>query len=621
MKENYLTGTHINRGHDTSPQTIFAGSIALLLLIVGLFVGYCIPGYSTTSRMISSTLQTLITAQASVLAIVFSVAFVATQIVSARYSPAFIRLFVKSPLLREALYLAIGSIFLSLGILISLPVLGLDAQQSLFVWSIEVTGAVLLGVAIYAGIFFEQTTPTNLLRQYQTQLSPTDYRNQSVDAGAENSLADHPLQPLYDLTRTSIQRDELAVASEGEKAIYEITNMTVKSQVKTGEVNTIDVPESYNDQYATTDDSAKIGILFTPVLSEYFPRIALSAVDTNYIELSHNSIGHLGDLGVKGAEYECHTLADLALISIYSDVMMGLSDPIKDGSGQNRALHFSVENSLDIIGQYIDNQNFEHFHEMSPHAYEIMRWVDGITPNENLVQNVTIKELVERQVDWYKKVVSEFDSELFREDPTVEEMLGNKGQTGLNLDQDWDARQHENLKISALINIRLHMMTITAKHYKSIDWPDDGAIPVFISSAWRDLLEYAVTNPPAASAIVLLQRYIEIVGYTLVERDDSSYLEGTSNLTMILRSGGIVPFEIAFNRILENPEQEDFFGYTTFRGLGRGQLWFPFRMYDYSDEFIEAVKGIRTNLRQEYWDKRFEAGRSDANFLDQYLRY
>lgn len=602
-------------------RRIFAGLIALLLLITGLFVGYCIPGYSATSRIISGTLQTLITAQASVLAIVFSVAFVATQIVSARYSPAFIRLFVKSPLLREALYLAIGSIFLSLGILVSLPVLGLDAQQSLFVWSVEVTGAVLLGVAIYAGIFFEQTTPTNLLRQYQTQLSPTDYRNQSVNAGAENSLADHPLQPLYDLTRTSIQRDELAVASEGEKAIYEITNMTVESQVKTGEANTIDVPESYDDQYATTDDSAKIGILFTPVFSEYFPRIALSAVDTNYIELSHNSISHLGDLGVKGAEYECHTLADLALISIYSDIMMGLSDSIKDSSGQSRALHFSVENSLDIIEQYIDNQDFEHFHETSPHAYEIMRWADSITPNENLVQNVTIKELVERQVDWYKKIVSKFESELLREDPTVEEMLGNKGQTGLNLDQDWNARQHNSLKISALINVRLHMMTITAKHYKSVDWPDDGTVPVFISSAWRDLLEYAVTHPPAASSILLLQRYIEIVGYTVVERDDSSYLEGTSNLIMILQSGGIVPFEIVFKRILENPEHEDFFGYTTFRGLGRGLLWFPFRMYDYSDEFLEAVKGLRANLRQNYWDKRFEAGRSDANLLDQYLRY
>jgi uncharacterized membrane protein len=121
-------------------RRLFAGSVALLLLVIGLFVGYCLPNYSATSGMISSTLQTLITAQASVLAIVFSVAFVATQIVSARYSPAFIKLFVKSPLLREALYLAIGSIFLSLGVLVLLPVLGLDAQQSLFVWSVEVTG-------------------------------------------------------------------------------------------------------------------------------------------------------------------------------------------------------------------------------------------------------------------------------------------------------------------------------------------------------------------------------------------------------------------------------------------------------------------------------------------------
>lgn len=38
-------------------------------------------------------------------------------------------------------------------------------------------------------------------------------------------------------------------------------------------------------------------------------------------------------------------------------------------------------------------------------------------------------------------------------------------------------------------------------------------------------------------------------GYTLVERDGSSYLEGPANLTMILNDGGIVPFEIAFNRI------------------------------------------------------------------------
>jgi PAS domain-containing protein len=165
-------------------------------------------------------------------------------------------------------------------------------------------------------------------------------------------------------------------------------------------------------------------------------------------------------------------------------------------------------------------------------------------------------------------------------------------------------------------------MTLTAKHSKSVDWPDDdGTVSMFISGAWRDLLEYAVIHLPAASSILLLQRYIEIVGYTLVERGYSSYLEGPSNLMMVLHSGGIIPFEIAFNQILENPEYEDFSGYTTFRGLGRGLLWFPFRMYDYSDEFREAVKDLLADLRQKYWDKRFEAAGSAASAIDHYLQY
>lgn len=603
-------------------RRVLAGLIVLFLLGIGLLIGYCLPDYSATSGMIGSTLQTLIAAQASVLAIVFSVAFVATQIVSARYSPAFIKIFVRSPLLREALYLAIGSIFISLGVLVLLPVLRLNTQQSLFVWSVEITGAVLLGVAIYAGLFFEQTTPTNLLRQYQSQLSPTDYQSQSIDAGAENSLADHPLQPVYDLTRTSIQRDELAVASEGEKAIHEIVDTVVDDRVRTGKVDIIDVPENYDDQYATTEDASKIGILFTPVLSQYFPRIALSAASTNYIKLSQSSINHLGDIGMKGVEHECHTLADLALMAIYSDIMLGLSDPIEDSSGHSRALHFSVENSLNIIGQYVYNGDLEHFHEVSPHAYEVMRWADGITPNQNLVQNVTINELIERQVEWYKKTVSEFEDELSQKNPTVKEMLGNRDRDGVSLNRDWDSRQHENLKISSLINIRLHMMTITARNYKSVDWPgESGTVPIFISSAWRELLEYAVTHPPAASGILLLERYLEIVGYTLVERDNPSSLESSANLVMVMNVGGIIPFERAFNRILENPEHEDFFGYTTFRGLGRGSLWFPFRMYDYSDEFIEAVKELRADLRTKYWDERFEKAQSTASSLSQLLQY
>lgn len=601
-------------------RRLLAISIGLLLLIVAVFFGYCIPNYSVSSETISSTLQALITAQASVLAIVFSVAFVTTQIVSSRYSPAFIKLFVKSPLLREALYLSVGSIFIPLSVLTLSPLIGLNAQQSLYIWSIEITGAVLLVVLIYAGILFEQTTPTNLLRQYKNQLSSTDYRNQSIDAGENNSLADHPLQPIYDLTRSSIQRDEIAVASEGEETLYEIVDKTVEDQIKTDKISSIELPEDYDDEYATTDESAKVGILFTPVLSKYLPRIALSTIDKNYIEISEASINHLGRIGEKGANYGCYTLSDLALMTIYSDIMLALSDPIEEDSGHSRALHFTVENSLDIVGQHIENNDLEHFHEVSPHVYEIMRWVDGVTPKQDLVHNPTIKELIDRQVDWYKAITEKFKTEISEENPTLSEMLGNKNKDDLKIGQSFDSKQHNNLKISALINIRLHMMTITAKNYKSRDWPDEnGTVPMFINGAWRDLLKYAVTNPPAASAVLLLQRYIEVVGHETVERDDTSYTEGPANLFFILDTGGILPFEVAFNRIMENPEHEDYFGYSTFRGLGRGSLWFPFRMYDYSEEFIDAIKGLRADLRKKYWGDKFEKGASTGEELNQYL--
>lgn len=198
----------------SSQRRVLAGGIGLLLLTVGLVFGYCLPGYVIRTNLISSTLQTLITAQASILAIVFSVVFVATQIVTSKYSPAFIKMFLDSSILRDALYLAIGSILLPLSILSLMPVLERDMQESLFVWNIGVTAAVLVSVAIYAATLINQTAPTNLLRQYRSQLSPLDYRRQSVEAGKENSVADHPVQPVYDLTRSSIQDNNFALAVE-----------------------------------------------------------------------------------------------------------------------------------------------------------------------------------------------------------------------------------------------------------------------------------------------------------------------------------------------------------------------------------------------------------------------
>ncbi|WP_157884779.1 DUF2254 family protein [Halorubrum aethiopicum] len=601
-------------------RRLFAGSIALLLLFVGVFVGYCIQAYSPSSETITSTLQTLVMAQASVLAIVFSVTFVVSQIVSTRYSPAFIKLFVRSPLFREALYLAIGSIIVLLTILGLIPALGTNAKESLFIWMIGVSGAVLVGVVIYIGEFLEQTTPTNLLRHYHAQLTPESYREQSIEAGKNNSLADHPLQPIYDLTRTSIQQDELAVASEGEETIHQITNDVIESQIAADGIDSIVIPDEYEDKYAQSEESERIGLLFTPVLSEYLPRIALSSVEENYIELSQNAVNHIGDLGGKGIQYNNITISDLALISIYNDVMLGIPDPLEEESGQSRVLHTSITNSLDIMGYLIENRDYDLFLDRSSHAYEMMRWVDGVTPKKNLVHNVTIKELIDRQVEWYKKTVSENAKEIEAIDPPIHEMVGSRDRDSIH--SNYDPRQHSNSTISILINIRIHMMTITAQHYQSVDWPDDGGtIPMYISGAWRELLVYSFNHPPTASAILLAQRFLETVGYTAVRRGEKSDFEGMPTLTIVLREGGIIPLEIAFDRILKNPSFDDVFGLESFRGLPRHTAWIPFSMENHSDEFLETIKKIRGDVRTKYWNRRFKKGRSNAEILEVHIQY
>jgi len=542
----------------------------------------------------------LVLAQASLLAIVFSVAFIATQIVSSRYSPEFISILTTSPLLRDAFFVVVASISSSIISLVLLPVLSASVARTLYILSIGLGLGVLWGIYTHVTTLINHATPAELLRKYEERLLPHKYQRQAVNAAERDIISEHPLQPAYDLTRSSIERNELAVAMTGENTLYKIASTVVNRQICTDQYTSITVPEGYEGKYTTTDASHKVGVLFEPVLSHYLPRTALKGAESGYTELSTNAIEHMGDLGVKSTDCGDTHLPNLAVFSMYHKVLKGLPDPLPDTTTYQNTIYQGVDSVLDVIEASLANEEFDQFHEQSPMLYEVMRISDGVIPPDQLHDNAVIRNLLEREQEWYEKVIKEDLGGIDGADLTYEDILGKKGSTSPLNNREWDAVQHESPGVSALINIRLHMMATVAQHFKSLRQTDITAYSSLIIFCFSNMIETAADLGPRPSAVLLTQRYIEIAIY-LSSNWESVGADQSIELSQLMLDGHEGIICDAFDRVLNNSLSDDIILYRGFRNLPRSLIWTPFKMGEYSDEYLEDVRELQISVKQRYW--------------------
>lgn len=183
------------------------GLLSIILSVIAYLVVFSPIPLENTSKIFS----TLAAAQATILAIVFSVTVVAVQLVTDRYSPRLVSLFVEDKTFRGTFWVFMTSI--------AVDVLGLTLQHIFPLWfatAFALFGISLAGIAMISlfntiRTMLSRSTPEHLIDAIVgQQLNPYSYLS-----SAAGILNPHPFHPLYSMIVRAIEDREYDTAEYG----------------------------------------------------------------------------------------------------------------------------------------------------------------------------------------------------------------------------------------------------------------------------------------------------------------------------------------------------------------------------------------------------------------------
>ncbi len=163
---------------------------------------------------IRALLTTLASAEASVLAIVFSVTVVALQLVVTRYSARLTSLFVKEPLFRTTFVLFVVAIGFNLLAIYLLP--AQSGRLANTAVGIAFGRATVSTFALYRFIqlMIKRSSPDELISVLiERELAPTEFLPESVEDFKKTDL--HPVRPLYRTITRAVELGEYQTAAQG----------------------------------------------------------------------------------------------------------------------------------------------------------------------------------------------------------------------------------------------------------------------------------------------------------------------------------------------------------------------------------------------------------------------
>jgi hypothetical protein len=237
-------------------------------------------------------LGALVTAQASVVAIVFSVTLLGVQLTATQYSSRLVRLYVE--------HVAFWGTLLLFGVSIGLDLFVLfNVTTPLGEW-VRLAAFTTPGVALVAGyaiyVFTKEmlalSTPDRLLAAVDADLTPEKYR-ESTNEFTTDSTATHPLQPLYSIVMGAITDQERVTAEHGIETYESIITRLLAS---------------YSDPntYRLQDRQELPAELFETPLEDQLPEIAVSALEHDESELTTDAIDSLTTIGETALEHYWH---------------------------------------------------------------------------------------------------------------------------------------------------------------------------------------------------------------------------------------------------------------------------------------------------------------------------
>ena len=277
----------------------FALTIVISVVFAALTVLLNLP---VESENIRTLLTTFALAEASILAIVFSVTVVALQLVVTRYSARLTSLFVKEPLFRITFGLFIGAIAFDLLAVYSLPIQSSHLSNAAVGIAFALGGVSTIALYQFIQVMIQRSSPDELIRVLiERELAPGEYLPKSVENFQEIEV--HPLRPLYRTIARAIELGEYQTAEQGIDGLRTVLKRTF-------EYLESEYPDDGAAQYAPAVSKEPLTEYFPPILEQAYAHeqydlassavddveaLALDGLDRGFTDVTEDAADGLGD--------------------------------------------------------------------------------------------------------------------------------------------------------------------------------------------------------------------------------------------------------------------------------------------------------------------------------------
>ena len=235
---------------------------------------------------IRALLTTLASAEASVLAIVFSVTVVALQLVVTRYSARLTSLFVKEPLFRTTFALFVSAIAFNLIAVYLLPIQYNRLMNAVVGIAFALAAVSTFALYRFIRLMIQRSSPDNLISVLvERELAPDEYLPATVTAF--NEIEVHPIRPLYRTIARAIELGEYQTAEQGIDGLRTVLTQTF---------------EYLENAHSEEDAGQYASAVSTEVLTEYVPPILEQAYTHEQYDLISDTVDDVEVVALDGLD-------------------------------------------------------------------------------------------------------------------------------------------------------------------------------------------------------------------------------------------------------------------------------------------------------------------------------
>ncbi len=294
----------------------------------------------TESENIRAVLTSLTTAEASVLAIVFSVTVVALQLVATRYSARLTSLFVKDPLFRTTFALFITAIAFNLLVVYLLPAQNSRLTNAAVGIAFALAAVSALALYRFIRMMIQRSSPDDLITVLvERVLAPDEYLPETVAEFREIEV--HPIRPLYRTIARAIELGEYQTAEQGIDGLRTVLCRTF---------------EYLESEHSEEDAAQYASAVSTEVLTENAPVILEQAYTHDQYDLVSNAIDDVEAIAFDGLNHD--------FTDVTEDAAEGLGDAFDAAplSWEGNRLRNPVKESLlELTKATANNADYQTF--------------------------------------------------------------------------------------------------------------------------------------------------------------------------------------------------------------------------------------------------------------------